>query len=92
MRRTRRLFFIGLLWLSSSDAMLHHPHRVPGLVGELFEKNPFPNAPPRFMRTRTFEYRFAPWSERGAWWTRTETGAYCPSVMLDSGGALRRAL
>ena len=61
-------------------------------VLKLFEKNPFPNAPPRFMRTRTFEYRFAPWSERGVWWTRTETGVYCPSVMLDSGGALRRAL
>ncbi len=61
-------------------------------VLRLFEKNPFPNAPPRFMRTRTFEYRFAPWSERGVWWTRTETGVYCPSVMLDSGGALRRAL
>ena len=61
-------------------------------VLKLFEKTPFPNAPPRFMRTRTFEYRFAPWSERGVWWSRTETGPYCPSVMLDPGGALQRAL
>ena len=40
-------------------------------VEPLFEKNPFPHAPPRFMRTRVFEYRFSPWREKGAWWTRT---------------------
>jgi hypothetical protein len=60
-------------------------------VLKLFETNPFPNAPPRFMRTRTFEYRFAPWSQKGVWWTRTETGAYCPSVMLSPNGELQRA-
>ncbi len=57
----------------------------------LFATNPFPNGPPRFIRTRAFEYRFAPWSEKGVWWTRTETGPYCPSVMLGSDGALQRA-
>ncbi len=61
------------------------------VVLKLFETNPFPNAPPRFMRTRTFEYRFAPWSEKGVWWTRTETGPYCPAVMLGPGGELQRA-
>ena len=57
----------------------------------LFEKNPFPGTPPRMMRTRVFEYRFAPWGEKGVWWSRTETGPYCPAVMLGEGGVLRRA-
>jgi hypothetical protein len=56
----------------------------------LFASNPFPSAPPRFMRTRVFEYRFAAWDEAGVWWTRTETGPYCPPVTLGSDGALER--
>lgn len=42
----------------------------------LLEKVPIEK--PRFVRSRVFEYRFAPLSEKGVWWTRTETGAYCP--------------
>ena len=61
-------------------------------VLKLFEKNPFPNAPPRLLRTRVFEYRFAPWSQPGVWWTRSEKGPYCPAVMLGPDGALQRAL
>lgn len=57
----------------------------------LFATNPFPQKPPRFMRTRSFEYRFASLSEHGVWWSRTETGAYCPEVMLGDDGQLRRA-
>lgn len=57
----------------------------------LFEENPFPDAPPRFLRTRSFEYRFAPLSQKDAWWTRTEVGAYCPPLTLDGHGRLMRA-
>jgi hypothetical protein len=57
----------------------------------LFAVNPFPVKPPRLLRTRVFEYRFAPWEARGVWWTRTETGPYCPVVMLGDGGRLIRA-
>ena len=57
----------------------------------LFETNPFPTRPPRLMRTRVFEYRFAAWSEAGVWWTRTETGPYCPAVTLGIDGLLQRA-
>ncbi|MDP1827292.1 MAG: lipase maturation factor family protein [Archangium sp.] len=57
----------------------------------LFETNPFPTAPPRYLRTRVFQYRFAPWSEQGVWWTRTETGPYCPPVMLGPDGSVVRA-
>lgn len=57
----------------------------------LFEVNPFPDTPPQRIRTRRFEYRFAPWSEAGVWWTRTEIGPYCPPLMLDEAGRLVRA-
>ncbi len=60
-------------------------------VLKLLETNPFPNAPPRYLRTRVFEYRFAPWHEPGVWWTRTESGPYCPAVMLGTNGTLQRA-
>lgn len=55
----------------------------------LFEQVPV--VPPKYLRTRVFEYRFAPLSERGVWWTRTETGPYCPAVMLAPDGRLQRA-
>jgi hypothetical protein len=54
----------------------------------LFADNPFPIAPPKRLRTRVFEYRFAPWSEPGVWWHRVESGPYCPPVMLDAKGQL----
>ncbi len=60
-------------------------------VRALFAVDPFSEAPPLAMRTRVFEYRFAPLREPGAWWTRTETGPYCPPVRLGAGGELQRA-
>ena len=56
----------------------------------LFEKVPL--AHPTFIRTRVFQYRFAPWSEAGVWWTREAQGAYCPTVRLGPDGQLERAL
>lgn len=57
----------------------------------LFAENPFADAPPVAVRTRVFEYRFAPLEDPAAWWTRHETGPYCPPVALDERGRLRRA-
>lgn len=51
-------------------------------------KDPPPT--PKLLRTRVFEYRFAPRTER-AWWSRTETGPYCPAVKLGPNGQLQRA-
>jgi lipase maturation factor 1 len=56
----------------------------------LLEENPFAGAPPRYLRTTLYEYRFAP-SGSADWWTRTEEGPYCPPVMLDAQGGLVRA-
>jgi predicted DCC family thiol-disulfide oxidoreductase YuxK len=51
-----------------------------------FERNPFPDAAPRFLRARVFEYGFTNWQTRretGNWWTRTPLGVYVPEVSLQ---------
>lgn len=52
----------------------------------LFETVPLQH--PKFLRTRVFQYRFAPRSQPGVWWTREEEGAYCPTVTLGPDGSL----
>jgi hypothetical protein len=57
----------------------------------LLRRNPFPDAPPRFVRARFFRYRFTSWHERrelGAWWVRSFEADYLAPVGL---GDLRRA-
>lgn len=51
----------------------------------LLETNPFPDAPPRYVRARIFEYHFTNFLEKrqtGAWWKREEKGLYCPAITL----------
>lgn len=58
-----------------------------------FREDPFPEAPPRFVRTRFFDYRFtnlSEWRATGAYWTRREVGPYCPPLTLEQ-GQLKRA-
>jgi hypothetical protein len=50
-------------------------------VLDLLETNPFPAAPPRYVRATLYRYEFTTPEERratGAWWKRTELGAYAP--------------
>lgn len=47
----------------------------------LLEKNPFPQAPPAYLRATLYEYRFTTWAERratGDWWVREFKRPYCP--------------
>ena len=63
-------------------ALLHGKKEVAGL----FEKNPFPQDPPRYVRARFYRYRFTSADEHrqtGAWWKRTELGEYLPSISLE---------
>ncbi len=56
----------------------------PPVLG-LLETNPFPDAPPAYIRARVYEYRFTDIRERretGRWWRRTEKGMYLPSISL----------
>jgi predicted DCC family thiol-disulfide oxidoreductase YuxK len=54
-------------------------------VLKLLGKNPFPGAPPRFVRAQLYEYRFTTAAERratGDWWQREFKGAYLPVLSL----------
>lgn len=51
----------------------------------LFEVNPFPDTPPRFVRARLWRYRFTTPAERAAtghWWAREPLGSWYPAVSL----------
>jgi lipase maturation factor len=47
----------------------------------LFACNPFPNAPPKFIRADWYRYRFTKSGESG-WWTRTYVGEYLTPMTL----------
>ena len=83
-----------LMWFAALD-----PQSVPpwfgGLCARLLQgsrpvlgllaSNPFPGAPPRFLRARLDDYRFTTPAERaatGAWWVSTPAGVYVPPVRL----------
>ncbi len=54
-------------------------------VLRLFAKNPFPGAPPHFVRAQLYEYRFTTSDERrasGDWWRRELKGSYLPALSL----------
>ncbi|MET7759279.1 lipase maturation factor family protein [Streptomyces sp. NPDC005389] len=51
----------------------------------LLAHNPFPDAPPAFVRARLYRYRYTSWSElraTGAWWHRTLVREYLPPTRL----------
>jgi hypothetical protein len=54
-------------------------------VLELLKGNPFPNAPPRYVRAMLYEYHFSDFHSRraeGIWWRRELKGEYCPVLSL----------
>ena len=54
-------------------------------VLELLERNPFPNAPPRYIRAVVYDYHFTDFATRrktGAWWRRELKGDYLPAISL----------
>jgi predicted DCC family thiol-disulfide oxidoreductase YuxK len=47
----------------------------------LLARNPFPLAPPHYLRASLYEYHFTTWAEKrasGNWWTREFKRPYCP--------------
>jgi predicted DCC family thiol-disulfide oxidoreductase YuxK len=57
----------------------------------LMEKNPFPDAPPKYIRAELYEYHFTDTATRrktGEWWQRELLGEYLPVISLktDPGG------
>ena len=51
----------------------------------LIEHNPFPNAPPRYLRPALYEYHFTDFATRrktGAWWRRERKGDHMPVLEI----------
>jgi len=53
------------------------------VVLRLLAYNPFPDAPPKYVRARSYLYRFTHRGERN-WWSREERGLYFPAASLKS--------
>ena len=83
------------MWFAALGSVQHNPWFVQTAidllrgkpqVAALLEKNPFPEAPPRFIRATFYRYRFTSAEEHrqtGAWWKRQELGEYLPTVSLQ---------
>jgi predicted DCC family thiol-disulfide oxidoreductase YuxK len=59
-------------------------------VVALFERNPFPDGPPQYMRALLYDYHFTTYEERhetGDWWKRELLGVYYPIVSLKKSSA-----
>jgi predicted DCC family thiol-disulfide oxidoreductase YuxK len=55
-------------------------------VLRLLAKNPFPSAPPKYVRALLFDYSFTDWQERrktGDWWRREPRGLYLRAISLE---------
>jgi hypothetical protein len=55
-------------------------------VEGLLQDNPFPDAPPRFIRSLLYEYHFSDLKTKaatGQWWVRKLKGAYTPVMKLS---------
>ena len=53
----------------------------------LLQTNPFPDAPPKYVRATMYDYKFTSVPEHratGAWWKRERTGEYLPPVSLSA--------
>ena len=62
-------------------------------VLDLLAANPFPGAPPRFVRLAYYSYEFAPPERRreGLWWRRTLRGPLAGPLSLDDFGPRAKA-
>jgi predicted DCC family thiol-disulfide oxidoreductase YuxK len=84
------------MWFAALGTYRHNPWFVSLVerllrnapdVTRLLARNPFPDAPPQYIRARWFEYRFTTAEEHratGAWWKREERGEYLPAITLEN--------
>jgi predicted DCC family thiol-disulfide oxidoreductase YuxK len=83
------------MWFAALGSYEQQPWFVPFcarlLEGEpsvtaLLARNPFPNAPPRYLRAVVYEYSFTDAGQRratGAWWKREMKGLYLPVLRRE---------
>jgi predicted DCC family thiol-disulfide oxidoreductase YuxK len=84
------------MWFAALGTCQENPWFVAFLVrlmdGEpsvlrLLRTNPFPSAPPRFVRASLYDYHFTDRETKrstGAWWRREPLGLYCPVLSRDA--------
>jgi hypothetical protein len=83
------------MWFAALGSPAEHPWFFPfcarlfkgeASVTQLLSKNPFPDAPPRYLRAVLYEYRFTTAAERratGNWWARGPKGLYAPVLSRE---------
>jgi len=90
-----QIWFAAMSTYQQNPWLVHFVYKL--LQGDegalsLLAGNPFPDAPPQFIRAELFAYRFTTFAERQeGWWRRTRIGPYFPPVSLDD-RSLRRFL
>jgi len=82
------------MWFAALNDYRHNPWFINFCVRllqgspevlDLLERNPFPNAPPRYIRAVVYNYHFTDFATRrktGAWWRRDLNGDYLPAISL----------
>jgi hypothetical protein len=80
-----QLWFAAFRGYEGEPWILNLAHKL--TLGEpsvlaLFAKNPFPDAPPRFVRARLYRYQFTRFGEPG-WWKRELIGEYLRPMRRD---------
>ena len=64
-------------------------HNDPDAVS-LFDGNPFPNKPPRYIRAVLYRYKFAkPGNPQGLWWERERIGDWIPALSANDPGLIK---
>jgi len=84
-----RLWFAAMSPISENRWVLNLAQRVlQGSVYGFFEKNPFENHPPRYLRARLYHYHFTDFKQKaqsGDWWWRDNGREYFPPLELKDG-------
>jgi hypothetical protein len=80
------------MWFAAMSDYRYHPW-ILNLIAKMLEgdkpvlgllaTNPFPNAPPKYIRAVLYLYHFTDSRADGAWWKRERVGLYLPPLSLD---------
>ena len=86
-----QMWFASLGTVRQNPWFLHFLQRLlegsPEVLA-LMEKNPFPGAPPRYIRAMLYDYKFTQCGDDPrAWWKREPRGEYCPAISLGRASA-----
>lgn len=84
------------MWFAALGSYRQHPwfsHFIQCLFNQspevikLLKNNPFPDAPPQYIRARFFRYQFTSLEEKrktGQWWKREQVTDYAPTYRLTN--------